>query len=703
MIRRFRVLTAVGFAVLLIAVIAFRVPRPSIVRFERPDNSGSEEFLAESSSGRNWPQFRGPTFDAVSTETELADSWPDDGPPLVWTRELGEGYSSFIGVNDRVFTQYQTLYQQLVACLDAETGQTIWSHFYSWPYEGGALYPGPRSTPTWYDGRIYFAAPDGMVGCLSAGSGEPIWSVNPKKRFRGRGTDFGYASSPVVLDGKVIIPVGGDNSSVVALDARDGSLVWSAGDSSASYATPLPIRWNGKSRVIVPLENSIAAFDTQSGQHLWEVEFSQGYDEHSAAPIYCEPFLCVASPFRSGAKCYKLIERNEAGSKTDASSDGAADDSTDTSHEVTELSWESPKLSNDVCSSVLFEGRLYGFDLKDVQSRQSRPSRGEFRCLDFRTGKVIWSTDKVGQSSVIVADQKLILFVDTGELILARLGTDDYIELARTTVFRDEVCWTSPALHRGYLYLRTQTRAACIDLRKSRGSSPKSAGRVQDIPHGRLLDAAILVGSEREFPAAAPSSGEFVAWYLWSLVCFAGGWAISVIVYCVGRRLQRRKFETIASPLQDRSVLIARILLWLIVTVAGVIGSPIINARQSEYVLLWPLVLWAAFQITINVITWTERQPDRRWPRWMSRATTILFLGTCVLYFSLCRGLGYAIEWAFLIGFLPAFPIAAWAGRWLTWQVRCWPVTDAIFMLLSWSVYFWSSVIFISSRLAVGT
>src|SRR5262245_40344992 len=88
----------------------------------------------------NWPQWRGPTFDCLSTGTDLVDSWPESGPLVLWTREIGQGYSSFIAVGPHIFTQAQTLYEQAVLCLDAETGKTVWSSRYGWPYDGGGLY-----------------------------------------------------------------------------------------------------------------------------------------------------------------------------------------------------------------------------------------------------------------------------------------------------------------------------------------------------------------------------------------------------------------------------------------------------------------------------------------------------------------------------------------------------------------------------------
>ena len=137
--------------------------------------------------------------------------------------------------------------------------------------------------------------------------------------------------------------------------------------------------------------------------------------------------------------------------------------------------------------------------------------------------------------------------------------------------------------------------------------------------------------------------------------------------------------------------------------VYGVIGSPIINSRQSEYVLLWPVVLWTAFQLTINVITLTEQSHDRKSYRWLARTMGLLFIGICALYFHLCRSLGYAIEWSFLTGFLPAFAVAAIASRYLTTRGRYWVISDLVVSAISFSAYFWFSVIYIKWKLNVGS
>jgi hypothetical protein len=366
----------------------------------------------------------------------------------------------------------------------------------------------------------------------------------------------------------------------------------------------------------------------------------------------------------------------------------------------------------------LYEGRLYGFDLKEAQSRLDRPSRGAFRCLDFETGRVNWSTDRVGQASAIVADGKLILFNDSGELILAKLGTDEYVELARAQVFHDETCWTSPALHRGCVYLRTQSRAVCVYLGAAPLHNTQSVRSVNDIPRGLSLTAKKLIGGERDFPATVPEWSEFGVWYAWSVAAIALATLIvfslqslkAVLEWMLGRNCSGRAADATTLTEKDRRIdqpalpsFASGTVFWLLLLFEGLIGSPIINAYQSEYVLLWPLALWGTFQATFNVIHVTEHHNDRRRLRWYSRGCVVAFLSVCTLYFTLCRQFGYAIEWSFLVGFLPAFPLAAVAARFMTGRHKLWSLIIFLCSLISFSAYFWSSVAFIKWKLVVGS
>ena len=277
--------------------------------------------------------------------------------------------------------------------------------------------PGPTAGST--------LPPRTAVGCLRAADGQQLWTVNVIRQFGGRGADFGYACSPLVEDGKVILPVGGRSAAVVALDAENGGKPCGhRADMPASYCSAMPITFHGTRQVVAFLQNDLAGFDLKSGRLLWQQSYSSGYDEHAAFPLYDEPYLRTMRPFRAGSDLYVIeVAPPESNAR-------------DESGYRLRLVRHDPQMSNDVASSVLVAGCVYGFDIQGAQTNPQRPSRGMFRCIDFKTGKTLWSSDRPGQATIAVADGKLLLFNDRGELLLVRANPQRYEELARTEVFR---------------------------------------------------------------------------------------------------------------------------------------------------------------------------------------------------------------------------------------------------------------------------
>ena len=629
---------------------------------------------ADSSSGRGWPHLRGPSYDAVSHETGLLDSWPPEGPPVLWARDLGTGYSAFIAVGGRVWTQAQNAYAQSVLCLDADTGEEIWAYRYGWPYEAEGMYPGPRATPTWHDGRIYFAGPRGLVGCLTAADGRLLWSLNLIDEFEGRGFHFGYGCSPLVEEGLVILPAGGKGASVVALDARDGSTVWASGDETASYSSPIPVSVADQRHVVALLENALVSMDLKTGRLLWQHVFSRGYDEHAAAPLYREPYLMIASPFRGGSEMYRIdLDQREA---EEGEPPGAS---------ATRV-WFSRQMSNDVASSVLVDGYVYGFDLRDIQSKAQRPSRGEFICMELATGEVLWTTERAGHANVIAADGKLILFNDTGEVLLLRATPERYDELARAKVFGDEICWTAPALDRGRLYLRSPSQAACLylgDPERLAQRQRDAARRVAEIPRSKRLDLSWLLGGEREFPADRPTRRELGRWYGVSLLAgFGAAAAIAALVYLAAR---------IAGPAVARRA--SRIVFWSAAFFCGVAAGAVLNRRSDLFIFTWPTGLFVMHQVTLTAILWSRPRQPKRHAWWAPATAGLAFLALCLGYFHLCRTLGLATLWAFLLGFLPSWPIAIPAAVRLRRDTH--PLEDLLWAVLSFSLYYWACAAFL--------
>ena len=629
--------------------------------------------------GESWPFVRGPDYDGHSRERGIADEWPGEGPPVLWTRELGTGYSGFVAWDDRCCTQYQTLGGQFVLCLNAETGETIWEHRYDWPYEPGGVYPGPRATPTYHAGRVYFAGPSGLIGCLQAGNGDLLWSRNVVEQFNSDGIGFGYSCSPVVEEGKVLLPVGGSGASMVALDADDGSVVWASGDDPASYTPAYPITFRGRRLVLGYLQNALVCRDLETGEEQWRWELSHGYDEHSAWPIYDEPHLWISGPFRNGCQLLKL---------------------TGDEQRPVESVYQSSLMSNDIFSSVLVDGAVFGFDVSDAQAKTHRPTRGRFRCLDFLTGEEQWSAgddkprrsidheatgdagERIGHATVIVADSKLILMNDTGELILARADRAEYEELARVPVLTGEICWTQPTLHGERLFVRNHSQAACLFLGTADRLPPSgSAGHltVSDIPQAEYFDlAGAILGIEPEYAFDVPSSRWLREWYLASLGLIGVSLSAGLLVRIV--------FGAGLGPSASRWAF------WATAFVLGALGTTFLSRWRGDFVFTWPVSIFVAFEAAVAQIRVRGADAEgvkRR--RWRSRLVGVGFIGVCVAYFLLCRRLSLVFEWVFLCGFGAALPFSL-AGL-LCFRQRSWrPVWQGVMTVAAFSGFYWSSV-----------
>ena len=475
--------------------------------------------------------------------------------------------------------------------------------------------------------------------------------------------DFGYAASPLVLDGRVIAPVGGEGASVVALDYRTGDLLWKSGDQPGSYVGAIPVPLDGKLHVVVFLQNSLAAFDAATGRLQWQHVFSQGYDEHAAAPIYREPHLMIASPFKSGAQIYELSRADPAQDSFNAT-------------------WvlDIPKLSNDTASSLLIGNHVFGFDLKEVQAKRRRPSRGSLRCFAWPTGEEKWSDDSTGHVSMIAADEKLVMFNDLGELIIAEANSDEYRELGRTQVFEGEICWTAPALHRNRLFLRTPTRAACVyigDPKVLRANQRDAAIPATLVPQPNAIGLYWLVGGERTYPFDTHSFTELWNWFVAGICCFAFSLVSAAVFQCVASRVA-----------DVNSNLPTAIAFWLLLIATGITATPLLNSIRQEFYFTWPAVLFASFQLTLQASVWADKQTNRKRSRWISRSAGIAFLVTCACYFTLCRKLSHSSEWIFLAGFLPAAIVAIPTA----YSLQIWkPIRNITCLCLGFSVYFWSS------------
>ena len=382
----------------------------------------------------DWPQWRGPSRDGLSIETDLLERWPEGGPPLLWkTNGLGEGYSSVAVSGGRVFTQGQKQRRQFVIALDEETGETLWETAQGNSYRHGRG-NGPRGTPTFNQGNVYALGGEGSLISVEAATGKRLWYTNLLKRFGGRNTSWGISESPLVDGNRVIVNTGGSGASVVALDKKNGNLIWKSQSDEAGYSSAVATQAGGVFHYIVLTGEAAVGLRADNGTLLWRYERVSNRTANVATPIVRGDYVFVSSDYGTGGALLELT-----GDRSDI--------------EAREV-YFNRDMRNHYSSSVLVGDYLYGYSSRILT------------CMNFNTGEVAWRDRSVGKGQIIYADGHLYLLSEDATVGLVEATSEGYKEKSRFEIGRgDYPTWALPAVANGKLFLRDQDTLYCYNVR----------------------------------------------------------------------------------------------------------------------------------------------------------------------------------------------------------------------------------------------
>jgi outer membrane protein assembly factor BamB len=378
-----------------------------------------------------WTNFRGPARDGRYDERPVRTNW-QGGLPLLWKQPSGGGYSSFSVADGVAYTIEQRRAQEVVVAYNVENGRELWTHAWDAHYTDSTG-DGPRTTPTWSEGRLYALGAVGELRCLDARTGRLIWSKNILKDAGASNLQWGMAGSPLVVDDKVIVIPGGSNGkSVVAYNARTGAQEWGALGDAASYTSPMLVTLAGRRQVLAVTARSVAGLAPEDGAVLWVFPWANSIGINVAQPIVvgANRFF-VSSGYGKGAA---LVELTNAGGKFSVAP-----------------VWECASMKNKFNSSVLHEGYVYGLD------------EGMLTCVDVLTGEQKWKARGYGYGQVVLASGHLIVTTEEGEIALVRATPAGHTELARFPALEGRT-WNVPAIADGRLFVRNATQMACYKL-----------------------------------------------------------------------------------------------------------------------------------------------------------------------------------------------------------------------------------------------
>lgn len=433
--------------------------------------------VAASLAGADWPGFLGPDGKGISSETGLIESLPPKGPPLLWSKSVGTGYSAPSVMGDQLVLHHRLMDKEIVQSYDAATGREGWSHSYPTAYQDPYGYNnGPRCTPLLTSNRCYTFGAEGRLVCLDRNTGRLVWQRETAKDWTVPQAFFGVGSTPLLEDGRLIVMVGGQpNSGVVAFDPETGKTLWeSVGaknweglkkvgwpgepviswqewEKQASYCSPVAATIHGRRHVLCVTRQGLVSLNPNNGEVQFSFWFrSRANDSVNAMnPVVSgDTILISGAYYRVGSVLLKVRP------------DGRGVD------EV----WRSTALEVHWMTPILKDGFLYAF------SGRNEPD-ANVRCVEMATGRVAWERDEswpphsaeqppvFGRGSFILADGRLIALGEGGMLGLFRPNPVKVEEISRFQVPDLRYpCWAAPVLSSRRLFLRNEHRLVCYDI-----------------------------------------------------------------------------------------------------------------------------------------------------------------------------------------------------------------------------------------------
>jgi outer membrane protein assembly factor BamB len=400
-----------------------------------------------------WRQWGGPNRNFIVQATGLADSWPETGPPVIWSRPLGTGHSAIVADEGRLYTMYRKGNgrarggpwdaEESVIALDAGTGRTIWEHKYASRIEDFSFGAGPHSTPLIVGNRLFTIGTNKQLYAFDKTSGKVIWSHNLIEAFNAPPllirpvVKTGYGCSPIAFADTIICSVGGPGQSVMAFRQSDGSVAWKSGDFLTSEAAPILIEFAGRPHLVFLAGGTITGLDPTNGKVLWSHPHDPGNDLNCGTPLWNgENILFVSSAYKAGSRAIRLKQVGDA--------------------TLTEEVWFTNRARFMFLNALRLGDYVYG-------------TSGDFgpaflTALELKTGRMAWQHRGFGRASMVHADGKTIILDEDGDLALAKLTPDGATILSEAKKVFETTSWTVPTLVATTLYARDREKIVALDL-----------------------------------------------------------------------------------------------------------------------------------------------------------------------------------------------------------------------------------------------
>ncbi len=410
-------------------------PTPTAEPATSPTPAGSAEKIGAdaeaATTGANWSGFRGSKRDGVIRGVQIQTDWSQSKPIEMWRRTVGPGWSSFSVRGNHFYTQEQRGDDEIVSCYNLTTGEPVWRHRDRARFYESNAGAGPRATPTLSNGRVYTFGATGVLNALNARDGSVVWSRNAASDTKTKVPDWGFASSPLIVGDIVVVATSGV---LAAYDAASGNPRWQGPADKGGYSSPQLVTINGVAQILLLNGEGVTSVSPADGKLLWKHEWN--------GDGIVQPFVIAGSDVLLGSGSGLAAVGLRRVSVTRG----------DTGWSVQER-WTSTGLKPYYNDFVVHKGHAYGFDGSILA------------CVGLEDGKRKWKGGRYGHGQImLLPDQDLLLALsEEGELALVKATPDQFTELARFKAIEGKT-WNHPALVSDVLLVRNGEEMAAFRL-----------------------------------------------------------------------------------------------------------------------------------------------------------------------------------------------------------------------------------------------
>jgi outer membrane protein assembly factor BamB len=385
----------------------------------------------------DWTQWRGPNRDGVAPAPSDAQAWPAQLMQK-WKVEVGLGYATPLVVGNRIYQFARKGDREVMMAIDADSGKVLWETGYSAVFtvmSAAAPHgPGPKSTPVFFNERLFSIGMTGIVTAYDAASGKQLWQ-KPGSATVPMYTS--HAFSPIISGGNVIFHLGGhDEGAITAFDVNTGEVRWSLRGDGPGYGSPVLAEFGGTRQIVTITQGKLVGVDAASGTLLWERAFVSPNFTNSNTPVVADDLLIVAGGSGTATSAYRVSKKG--------------------AQWVVDIAWENSEVPMRLSDAVLAGDVLFGISTRNA---------GQYFAVDVKTGKTLWTSEGRQAAHAAIARSGDLLFSmeEDGELVVARNSRTAFEPLHRYKV-SDAATWAQPSYSGNRVFVKDVSTLALWTL-----------------------------------------------------------------------------------------------------------------------------------------------------------------------------------------------------------------------------------------------